>query len=180
MKKIMSYIYAVICAGTLIAVDRITKYLAYSRLASKGSVILIDKVLRLTYVENTGAAWGILSGKQYIFYILTTILVLALIIIYAATPSDKKYRFFKITLVVLFAGAIGNFIDRLLYGYVKDFIDFCLINFPVFNVADICITVSMILLILAVCFKYKDGDFDYLRHIFKRNKKQNEVKDNEE
>ena len=89
---------------------------------------------------------------------------------YFRLSSIKQYQMFKISLLILIAGAFGNVIDRIYYHYVIDFIYFKLINFPVFNVADIFVTVSIIIIIFLLFFYYKQEDLDYIQSIiFKKN-----------
>lgn len=99
------------------------------------------------------------------------VLIVGIIYIYFKIPSDKKYRLLKVILVTLSAGAVGNLIDRIKNGYVDDFIDFYLINFPVFNFADICVCLSMIGLVISIFFVYKDKDMEFLKIRKKKVKK---------
>ena len=140
----------------------------FTYLKDGNSVNIIKNVLQLVYLENTGAAWGILSGKMVFFIVLTAIMIIVIAYVFIKTPGMKKYEPLRWCLTALMAGAIGNMIDRIANGYVKDFIYFKIIDFPVFNFADICVTLSMIILILLVIFKYKDHDFKFLS--FKKNK----------
>ena len=173
MKKTTSHIIAVLAFALMVGIDQLTKFFARTTLPE--SVDIIKGVLRLTYVKNTGAAWGIFAGRQIFFIVLTLIMLVAIVYIYLKTPHDKKYLSIKTCLVTLAAGAVGNLIDRIYKGYVDDFIDFHIINFPVFNYADICVCISMILLVIAVVFQYKDNDFAYLKSSKKES--ESEVKD---
>lgn len=173
-KRVINYIVAFLIFAMLIALDQITKVLAVQHLKDKAPIDIIDNVLQLTYVANFGAAWGLMSGWKVFFIVLTSIMFVAIVFIYIITPGDKKYLPLRSTLVVLGAGAIGNLIDRIMNGYVHDFIYFEIIDFPVFNVADICVTLSMFVLIFLVLIKYKDNDFDYLKNFFKKTQKQEE------
>ncbi len=175
MKKKSARIMGIIIFVILVIGDQLTKYFAKTCLTNGRTFDIIKKVLRFNYVKNTGAAWGIMSGKQWFFIILTSVMLAAVIYVYVRTPYEKKYRPLLIILPVLAAGAVGNLVDRIRNGYVDDFIDFYLINFPVFNVADICVCISMITLVLLIIFKYKDNDFDYLKI-----KKQNDVRESEQ
>jgi signal peptidase II len=126
-------------------------------------IILIPKVLQLHYLENTGAAFSLLEGKQNIFAVVTPLLLLALIYVLYKMPREKKYLYLDYIIVFLIAGAIGNHIDRVINNYVVDFIFFSLINFPVFNIADCYVTVSVIVLLILVLFYYKDEDFEEIK-----------------
>ncbi len=166
-RNILSVIIAVVCSGALIFLDQITKILAVEKL-SNGPFVLIDGVFEFRYINNYGAAWGILSGQRLFFIITTIIILIAVSFIYIKTPKNKKYFPLLSCEVLLVAGAIGNFIDRLLFGYVRDFLYFSLIDFPIFNIADCYVVIAAILLFILVLFVYKDEDFDFLS--FKKQK----------
>lgn len=141
--------------------DQITKQIAAEKLADK-PFILIDGVFEFRYIRNYGSAWGMLSGKTY-FLIVVTLLVMALIIYaFVKTPKNKKYALLTACEIVLFAGALGNFIDRILFGYVRDFLYFSLIDFPIFNIADCYVVVSAVIGCILVLFVYRDDDFAFL------------------
>lgn len=135
---------------TLIALDQITKWLAVVKLKPIHDIPIIKGVFHLTYVENRGAAFGIFQGK-HLFFIITTILVVTFVTIYYfKLPLGKESYWMRFSLVLLVAGAIGNLIDRIRLGYVVDFLYFKLIDFPVFNVADICVVVGVAILSLLI------------------------------
>ena len=163
VKKTTSIIFSVILIGLLIALDQYTKVLAVNNLMDKEDFILIPGVLQLHYLENTGAAFSILSGKQWVFAIITPVLLLILLFILIRMPQVKKFTFLNYIIILLIAGAIGNYIDRLSNSYVVDFIYFSLINFPVFNVADIYVTCGVIALFLLILFYYKDEDLEEIK-----------------
>ena len=113
--------------------------------------------------------------NQKVFFILIAILILIIIsYVLFRMPDDKKYNIMHFLLVLLASGAAGNMIDRVRQDYVVDFIYFVLINFPIFNVADIYVTVSMILFAILILFYYKENDFSFLS--FKQQKKFKEFK----
>jgi len=143
--------------------DQYSKLLAVRYLKNSASLVLIDGALSLSYLENTGAAFGILNGRQWIFVIAAAVMMLAsLIISFRIDREIKTCSFVRsvlhIALGCLFAGALGNMIDRLARGCVIDFIYFSLIDFPVFNVADICVTCSVAVIAVIVIFFYGDSD----------------------
>lgn len=146
----------------LLFVDQFTKHEAILHLKSQSNISLIPGVLELSYVENRGMAFGMLEGGQILFIGMCLIFCIALIWIFLRIPKNRYYLPLLITGAVLFGGAVGNFADRLLRGYVVDFIYFSLIDFPVFNVADIYVVCGGIVLVLLVIFKYKDEDFAFL------------------
>jgi signal peptidase II len=114
---------------------------------------LVENVFHLTYRRNTGAAFSILRNKQTFLIILTAIVVLVLIIYLIKIIKEKDLVLLKIPLSFIIGGAIGNLIDRIRLDYVIDFFDFTLINYPVFNVADVFIVLGSIILAYAVIFK---------------------------
>lgn len=142
----------------LTAFDRITKNMASEKLM-QGEFELIPDVLSFHYLENRGAAWGIFQNAFWFFYIITAAVIVGMAVLYARIPFEKRYYLFRFTLILLSAGAVGNFIDRAFWHYVVDFIYFKWINFPVFNVADCYVCVSAALLIYCFIFKYKDDEF---------------------
>ncbi len=160
----MKYLKAVISALILIGLDQWTKYMVLLHIKPVQSIPLIPGVLSLTYHENRGAVWGIMQGQIPIL-IVSTIIILAVVFwVYSRIPDTKKYLWLRIIAVMVTAGAIGNFIDRIFRHYVVDFIYFELIDFPIFNVADSYVVIAAFLLILVSIFVYKeDSDFDFLR-----------------
>jgi len=144
-------------AFILIFTDIFTKYLAVKFLSHINTLPLIENVFHLTYVENTGAAFSILSGKQS-FLITVTSIFLVVLTLYLAytTRKHKKFLYSNLAVTLIISGGLGNLISRVRYGYVVDMFDFRLIEFAVFNVADIFITLGTILLILCAFFLEKD------------------------
>lgn len=163
----------------LVIFDQITKYLAYWGLSAKSvlsgddkKVILIKNIVSFEYLQggNTGAAWGILQGQKILFIIIT---IVAIVVIFKILSNIRKmYKTnislnpaitaVKYLLVVLMAGAIGNVIDRIIYGSVVDFIKFEFIKFPIFNVADMFVTCSCIAIIFLCMFKISGQEFSQI------------------
>jgi len=143
MKVLKKYILPPAFVGLLVAIDQFTKYLAVVYLRPISEFVIIDGVFSLFYLENAGMAFGLLQGGRWIF-IAVTVVVLGFIIFYYITLPKNRYgsivRFF---LLMLIGGALGNFIDRLLHGFVVDFFFFNLINFPVFNMADVFLVIAV-------------------------------------
>lgn len=150
------------CAALLVALDQWIKHLCVMNLKEQAPVVLIPDVLEFSYLENHGAAFGMLQNQQWFFWILTAVFIAAAAWFFLKVPKTRYYLPAMIILTVLVSGAVGNFIDRIMNRYVVDFIYFRLIDFPVFNIADIYVTCSMAALVLFVLFRYKDGDFDFL------------------
>lgn len=146
----------------LIFIDQISKVWALSTLCGTAGISVIPGVFELSYLENRGAAFGILQNRQILFVLITILAAVLLTFIYSKIPETKKYQPLHICYVLLMAGAFGNLIDRVIRGYVVDFFYFKLIDFPVFNVADIYVTVTMILLLILILFYYKEEDLDFL------------------
>lgn len=145
----------------LTIIDQLTKALAVQYLKGKEAFVLWKGVFELRYLENRGAAFGILQGQKW-FFIISTMVVLAFLayLFLKKIPQEKKFVWLDIICILYFAGAVGNFIDRLCQNYVVDFLSFCLINFPIFNVADIYVTIAAFAMIVLGLFYYKEEDYD--------------------
>lgn len=138
------------CLLGIILFDFSTKYLARTRLCQMDTIPLWKDVFHLTYVENRGAAFGFFQGKTLFLVIITfTVLTTAFFVVHKLKPKSKLL---KLGICFVAAGAIGNLIDRISLGYVVDFFDFRLINFPVFNVADIFVCIGTALIAVFVIF----------------------------
>ena len=155
-----NYVLAVLLTAGLLLLDQITKIWAVSALAEK-PVELIPGVFEFRYLENHGAAFGILQNQRWFFLALTGFFVIAMMFSYYKLPDGKRHLPLRILCLTVLAGALGNFIDRLQFGYVRDFLYFKLIDFPIFNVADIYVTLSAIAFIILFMFYYKDEDFHF-------------------
>lgn len=151
----------------LTSLDQFTKYLAEVFLAGHPSVVLIPGVLELKYLENTGMAFGLLAGRKLFFVLVCLLFFLLSICLFFRIPKKRYYLPLFIILFVMQSGAAGNFIDRVFRGYVVDFIYVSLIDFPIFNLADIYVVCASILLIILVCLKYKEDDFAFLNPRYK-------------
>lgn len=160
--KIKLYIVPILWIGFLTAIDQLTKFIIRSNYELGESHPIIQDVFHFTYVQNTGVAWGMFKGGRVIFILLTIVVLGFCGYIYHNICDVKKFLPVKICMTFLISGAIGNLIDRISLHYVVDFFDFTLINFPVFNVADIYVTVSMFLLIILCFFVYKNEDIDWM------------------
>ena len=145
----MFYVLLLVVCGACVALDQITKLLTLANIPLGGYVEAIPGLFHFTYLQNTGAAFSILQGQRAFFLILTALFLIGMVVCYVKKIFPKPYFWF---LSVITGGAIGNLIDRMRFGYVVDMIEVEFINFPVFNVADIFITVSGILLVVYVLF----------------------------
>jgi len=146
----------------LASFDQWTKQMAVKYLAGQEDIVLIPGVLSLHYLENSGAAFGIMQDHLWIFVCTAILFLFIAAIVYWKLPRIKRYLPLHSIVICITAGALGNVIDRIRLRYVVDFIYFSLIDFPVFNVADIYVTVSSIILVLLVVFYYKEDDFYFL------------------
>lgn len=124
----------------MVYLDQLTKYLAVIFLKSIDTFPIIQDVIHFTYVENRGAAFGMLSEHRWVFMIVSVVGIVALSIYLVRNRRDGAIQ--NLSLSMIIAGGIGNMIDRIVLGYVVDFIDFTLINFAIFNVADVFVCVG--------------------------------------
>lgn len=139
----MYLLYALICFGTIL-IDQFTKLVVETNLY-KTEIVLIDKILSFTYVENYGVAWGAFKQYDTLIKVLIPIFIV-LIVIFFIKSNLTTFGWTSGSFII--GGAIGNYIDRLVRGYVIDFIDFKV--WPVFNFADICIVVGCIMLMISL------------------------------
>lgn len=160
--KKISCIFGVLVTALLLWFDQFTKYLASTYLKDGSSVIIIKDVFQLHYLENQGAAFGLFQGGKVIFVIITVLLAAAMVYVYVRCPMEKRFLWIRIIIMVLMAGALGNLIDRIRLNYVVDFFYFELIDFPIFNVADIYVCCSMAALLILFLFYYKEEDMEVL------------------
>lgn len=166
----------------LLLLDQVTKYFAVLFLKDKNPIPIIKDVFELQYLENKSAAFGLdpisllhnifqfqafnddpelfLNMKMLFFVVLTVVFVAIFVILYTKIPEKKKFLLMDTVLILFISGAIGNFIDRVTNQYVIDFLYFKLINFPIFNVADIYVTVAAFTMVFLILFYYKEADFD--------------------
>ncbi len=145
-------------AALIIGIDRITKIWVTSNAETPGDVISrIGNLFSFTYVRNEGAAFSMLSGRLGLLSIISIAFCIGVVIYWIV--KKPKNRLLCTALAMMAAGALGNAFDRIIYGYVIDFIKTEFVNFAVFNVADIAITVGAALLVLSVCLEdKKNGD----------------------
>lgn len=174
-------IKSALAAALLIAIDQITKMWAALELKNSSGISVIKGVFELRYLENQSAAFSLdpvslvykvfhityfdshpqvfLNCKMAFFIILTSVVLILLVLLYRNIPWNRRFLPMNIILIAFFAGAIGNLIDRIIHNYVIDFLYFSLIDFPIFNVADIYVTLAAFALIVVVFFYYKEEDY---------------------
>jgi len=152
----MTYIIYGFIALILLTIDRLTKLAITTNIIEGDKITIINGFFNITNVKNEGAAFSILQGKQVLFYVITIIALAFFIYLFIKAKNNTLER---VSCTLMFAGALGNFIDRLMNGYVVDFLDFIILgwDFPVFNFADICLTIGAFLLIISLIREYKRG-----------------------
>lgn len=139
----------------LVGLDQLFKVLAVNSLKGEPSYVLWDGVFELLYVENRGAAFSMLQNARWFFVVLTTIVMLFLLMV-VLSGRYRRFPLLNVSFVLVIGGGIGNLIDRIVNGYVIDYLYFKLINFPVFNFADCCLVVGAILMLAFFFFVYED------------------------
>lgn len=140
----------------LVALDQLTKYWARVYLQPVGEKPFLPGLISFLYTENRGAAFGLMQGGRWFFIPLTLVVLIAILVYYFWLPREKIYWALRIPLIFVFAGAVGNMIDRALNGYVVDFLSFDFIKFPIFNVADICLVCGTLSMAFVMLFVIKD------------------------
>lgn len=161
-KRTVMFIIDAVVAGVLLALDQLTKYLAIARLKDQPALVLIDGVLELNYLENRGSAFGMLQNQKFFILFVGVVFMAVIFFFLFKLPDAKKFRAVHILLSAVIAGGVGNMIDRFRFDYVVDFISFVLIHFPIFNVADCYIVVSVIVLFLLFLFVFQEQDLEFL------------------
>lgn len=152
----MAVLMALLAVAAMVLIDQVVKYWAIAAIAPVGSIPLIPGVLQLTYVENRGAAFSILQNQIWLFVLLTVIVLC--VIIYALKKRMIQTALGRISLLVIAAGAVGNVIDRIFRHFVVDMIELTFVRFPVFNIADIYVTVGVVLFFIYFMFQHKETD----------------------
>lgn len=136
----------------LIVADQVTKVWAVNHLIGKGALPWIEGLLGFRYTENTGAAFSILREKQLLLILMTSVIIVGLIGFLVKALRTETHMVVKWAYMLLISGAIGNLIDRVRFNYVIDFLEFKFINFPIFNIADVCVVIGVSLLAIATLF----------------------------
>lgn len=149
--KLISICVALVVVLLLVGLDQATKWAIVESIDLYERIEVIKGFFYLTYVQNFGASFSILEGIGVWFFAILTIVCLVVIVIEFIRHNDFRIQ---LSLALVFSGAVGNLIDRIMYGYVRDFLSFNLLgwDFPVFNVADICITVGFACLVGIMIF----------------------------
>ena len=145
----------------LTVIDQVSKLVIVEKIPESGDISIINKVLKIVYVKNTGAAWGLFKNGTVILSIFSAIVLCVIVFLFFRLSWEvAKQRPLIVLCILIASGAVGNLIDRIFRKFVVDFIYIELIDFPVFNIADCYITISMIVLIFLMIFYYKEEDFE--------------------
>jgi len=152
----MSKVLAIFITVLLVVLDQASKMAAVRYLYHLPTLPLIPGVLHLTYAENSGAAFGLFQGGRWFFVAFTMVVIGVIAHYFVKMPNSREYGWVRVALVLIAGGALGNFTDRLLKGFVVDFIHIVFIRFPIFNLADIFIVVGTILISFLMLFVIKD------------------------
>lgn len=160
-KKILLTVDLFIIVGLYLADIFLDQYVI-DNLKGKGSFIIIENVLQLTYKENSGGLFGFLNNQQLFIMFICLILFCPLVIILIKLPDGKKYTISNFMLSFILAGSAGNFIDRAKYKHAIDYIYFINVDFPVFNLSDLYITVGCLVILFLLIFYYKEIDLVFM------------------
>ena len=151
------YVLLFFVSGVLIVMDQYTKLMVSLHIPLNYSVKVVEGFFNFTHIRNSGVAFGLFASQQseykaLMFIAISTIAIIAILVIFHQTPKEKKMVQTGLTLI--FSGAIGNLIDRILHGEVIDFVDIFINrhHFPAFNIADSCITVGVIMMVIDLFF----------------------------
>ena len=158
--RCIHYLAAVVGSAILLLLDQYTKHLVLGRLKDHPPVILWKGVFQLEYLENRGAAFGLFQNQRVFFFASVLVITAVILWFYLRVPMERRFLPLRICAVFVMAGAWGNCIDRITLNYVVDFLYFKLIDFPIFNVADIYVTVAAFAVAVLICFYYKEEDFE--------------------
>ena len=167
-RRVVLIILYVALFAVLVAIDQLTKIYFTEKYLTEGQTEVIKGFFFFSYAENTGSAFSLLADKEWgqLFFKVITVIALVIFVAYIVYSHKKNTKWLTFSLIVIVAGTVGNFIDRLAFSYVRDFISFIFGNyrFPIFNVADICLVVGVIMVIIYyffldenAIFKKKDG-----------------------
>lgn len=163
-RKVWLWKLLIAAAGVslLVALDQWTKQLARTHLKPAGTPYVIwQGVFEFLYSENTGAVWGIMQGQTAFLTVVTVVILILLIYAYIRIPFQKCYAPVLCINLFIIAGAVGNFIDRLTNHYVTDFMYIRLINFPIFNVADMYVSIGAVVMLVLAFTVYREEEWAF-------------------
>lgn len=179
MKKLSHVLVPLLFLAGMVGLDQWTKYLTIQHLSDGHEVKFIGDAVVFSYMQNRGMAWGFFQNAQFVLCLLTVLAIAVIIFLYVRTPFEKEYRPIRIAEVMLVGGALGNLIDRVFrfdpaeggtyfHGYVVDMIYVKAINFPVFNVADIFVSLAFLSFLFLLVFVYNEDEFNKCFGNFKK------------
>lgn len=181
--KSKKYILEVLLFAALVAIDLLTKYLVFDLLENTSEYVVLEHIFSLRLARNTGASFSVLSGKLTFLTIMPIIAitaVIALLIIRPNTPTNMR-----LGAILIASGALGNLVDRLAFGYVRDFINYDFLDpffrygFAIGNVADLFLLMGVVMIILYVIFEFQESDFYSKKKLLKLQEQAKENKDGE-
>lgn len=156
------YLQLFLISNALIILDQWTKFLVTIHVPKHYSISVIEDFFNITHIRNPGVAFGLFAGQDFeykalFFIVISIIAIIAVLIIFHQSPDDK--RMVRVGLILIFSGAVGNLIDRVLHKEVIDFLDFFYkgYHWPAFNIADSCITIGVSFMIFDLFFGYPEG-----------------------
>lgn len=145
-----------VMVALLVGLDQLTKYLVITNVKPVDAVPVLDNILQFRYVENTGAAFSILSEKTWLLSLITGVLIVgALLYLFIKKPKNKLEC---ASIILVVSGGLGNLIDRIFRGYVVDFIEYLFMEYAVYNFADILVTIGAILLVISIFLDKGEAD----------------------
>ena len=162
MSKLKSYGVFALCSGLLITLDLWLKHWAAVNLQNQPPRDLVPGLLGLAYLENPGAAFGLFAGFAWGRFVLSTVSILLMIGIlwyYSRIQTEKRFWFIRVPLILIFSGGVGNLVDRLALGSVRDMLQFLFIDFPIFNLADVYVTIGAFGFMFVTLFVVRDAPF---------------------
>ncbi len=171
-KRSGHYLAALLLAAAGVVLDQYTKYLASARLKDQPPLVILENIFELQYLENRGAAFGLMQGRQFFFITSVVIISMAILWFYGRVPMNRRFMPLRLCAVFIMAGAAGNCIDRVVQQYVVDFLYLKLIDFPIFNVADIYVTVATFFLAILMLFYYKEEELELIWRSNKKDRKE--------
>lgn len=161
LKRVIFYALPIVVLAVTIVLDLLTKSCFKDLYFKQGTTVFIKGLISITYVQNTGAAWSFLSGVSWAqtFFKILTVVALCLFTAMYLYAMKKGYKWLMYSIVFIVGGTIGNFVDRVAFGYVRDFILLTFMDFPVFNIADSFLCVGVVMFVIHYLFLDSDALF---------------------